>query len=121
MDRIGGLPVFVPIMSKPELSIIIPTLNEAENLPLLLGDLERQKGLHFEVIVTDGGSADETSQFADDFFVAGRFTIVPFLKSHDEVKILEELDDELERSIKAIAYDENLSTIISGKNDIIYK
>lgn len=80
MDRIGGLPVFIPgargllIMPKPDLSIIIPTLNEAENLPLLLGDLEDQNGLHFEVIVTDGGSADGTGLFAADFFVAGRLT-----------------------------------------------
>lgn len=61
-------------MSKPNLSIIIPTLNEAENLPLLLDDLERQNGLHFEVIVSDGGSADETRQFAADFFTTGRLT-----------------------------------------------
>jgi rSAM/selenodomain-associated transferase 2 len=72
VGRIGGLPVFVPIMPKPELSIIIPTLNEVENLPLLLSDLERQKGLYCEVIVADGGSVDGTSQFADDFFVAER-------------------------------------------------
>ena len=45
-------------------------------------------------------------------------TIVEFLESHDEVKILEELDDELERSIKAIAYDQKLTTRITGKNDI---
>ncbi len=47
-----------------------------------------------------------------------RGNIITFLESHDEVKILEELDDELERSIKSIAYDENLSTKISGKNEI---
>ncbi len=74
MDRIGGLPVFVPIMPKPDLSIIIPTLNEAENLPLLLGDLERQDGLYIEVIVIDGGSVDGTGVFADDFFAAARLT-----------------------------------------------
>ena len=49
--------------------------------------------------------------------VPGR-VIIEFLKSHDEVKILEELDDELERSIKAIAYDQQISTKITGKNDI---
>ncbi|MBW1634952.1 MAG: indolepyruvate ferredoxin oxidoreductase subunit alpha [Deltaproteobacteria bacterium] len=45
-------------------------------------------------------------------------TIIKFLKSHDEVKIVEELDDELERSIKAIAYDQHLTTRITGKSDI---
>ena len=74
-DRLlGGLPVFVPIMLKPDLSIIIPTLNEAENLPLLLGDLELQSGLSFEVIVTDGGSVDGTGLLADGFFSADHLT-----------------------------------------------
>jgi len=41
--------------------------------------------------------------------------ILEFLKSHDEVKILEELDDELERSIKAIAYDHQITVKITGK------
>lgn len=45
-------------------------------------------------------------------------TIIDFLKSHDEVKILEELDDELERSIKAIAYEQQITIKIIGKNDI---
>jgi len=44
--------------------------------------------------------------------------IATFLRSHDEVKILEELDDELERSIKALAYDLQLPTKITGKNGI---
>jgi indolepyruvate ferredoxin oxidoreductase, alpha subunit len=43
-------------------------------------------------------------------------TIAAFLRSHDEVKVLEELDDELERSIKALAYDLQLTTRIIGKN-----
>lgn len=47
-----------------------------------------------------------------------RRTIVDFLKKHEEVKVLEELDDELERSIKAIAYDLGLPTRIIGKNDL---
>lgn len=44
--------------------------------------------------------------------------IIRFLKSHEEIKVLEELDDELERSIKAIAFDNRLNTKISGKNGI---
>lgn len=44
-------------------------------------------------------------------------TIIRFLKAHDEVKILEELDTELERSIKALAFDHKLTTQIHGKKD----
>jgi indolepyruvate ferredoxin oxidoreductase alpha subunit len=44
--------------------------------------------------------------------------IIDFLQNHDEVMVLEELDDELERSVKALAYDNKLTTNISGKNKI---
>jgi len=44
--------------------------------------------------------------------------IVDFLSRHKEVKILEELDDILEKEIKAFAYDNNLNTKIIGKKDI---
>jgi indolepyruvate ferredoxin oxidoreductase alpha subunit len=44
--------------------------------------------------------------------------ILQFLKAHKEVKILEELDDVLEREIKAFAYDNGLSTRILGKGDL---
>lgn len=57
---------------KPELSIIIPTLNEAEALPLLLADLARQRGLVCEVIVVDGGSDDATCQLAQEMFASTR-------------------------------------------------
>jgi len=43
--------------------------------------------------------------------------IADFLRSHEEVKILEELDDILEKEVKAIAYDLKLSTAIYGKMD----
>lgn len=42
------------------LSIVIPTLNEAAVLPLLLEDLRRQIYRDFEVIVVDGRSTDST-------------------------------------------------------------
>lgn len=44
-------------------SVIIPTLDEAEALPRLLGDLAREDTAH-EVIVADGGSADATVEIA---------------------------------------------------------
>ena len=42
------------------LSIIIPTLNEAAHLPLLLGDLKKQQHISIEIVVGDGGSTDAT-------------------------------------------------------------
>lgn len=47
-----------------------------------------------------------------------RGRIADFLRAHGEVKILEELDDVLEREIKAIAYEEGISTKITGKTDL---
>lgn len=43
----------------PELSIVVPILNEEEQLRCLLTDLMRQEGLDFEVILSDGGSSDQ--------------------------------------------------------------
>jgi len=43
-------------------------------------------------------------------------TILAYLQDHEEVKILEELDDTLERSVKALAYDNGVTTKILGKN-----
>ena len=43
-------------------------------------------------------------------------TILAFLQDHEEIKILEELDDTLERSVKALAYDSGTTTKIIGKN-----
>ena len=47
----------------PTLSIIIPTLNEALNLPLLLSDLNAWP-YDFELIIVDGGSEDLTIPIA---------------------------------------------------------
>jgi rSAM/selenodomain-associated transferase 2 len=48
----------------PDLSVIIPTLNEAECLPLLLDDLAAQTGVSLEVLVSDGNSIDGTREIA---------------------------------------------------------
>lgn len=53
------------VSHQPLLSVIIPALNEAETLPLLLGDLRRQQGLRLEVLIGDGGSTDGTRQVAE--------------------------------------------------------
>ena len=44
-----------------------------------------------------------------------REPVLRFLSAHEEVKVLEELDDVLEKEIKSIAYDEGLKTRIIGK------
>lgn len=59
--------------SAPLLSIIIPTLNEAESLPLLLADIRGQRGISLEVFVADGGSSDDTEAEA----LAGGARFVP--------------------------------------------
>lgn len=51
-------------MSRPVLSVVIPALDEAAALPRLLGALAAQRGVSFEVIVADGGSADGTPDVA---------------------------------------------------------
>ncbi len=52
-------------MPQPLLSIVIPTLNEADVLPDLLGDLKKQRNIFLEIIVGDGGSSDATRSVAE--------------------------------------------------------
>ena len=63
-------------MATPFISVIIPTVDEAEHLPALLADLTLQSGIRLEVIVGDGGSSDATEAVATGsgarFVVAGR-------------------------------------------------
>lgn len=51
------------------LSIIIPTLNEADHLPALLSDLHKQQEIKFEIIIGDGGSTDASLTIAEAFGV----------------------------------------------------
>lgn len=51
----------------PVVSIIIPTLNEAEVLPETLAVLQTVREQGVEIIVVDGGSADNTTQYTDGF------------------------------------------------------
>lgn len=44
--------------------------------------------------------------------------IIDFLKNHEEVKILEELDDIMEKEIKALAFENKINVEIIGKIDI---
>ena len=48
------------------LSIIIPTLNEEQQIQKLLLQLSTQRNVSFEIIVSDGGSKDATLKIAKD-------------------------------------------------------
>jgi len=45
-------------MSKPELSIVVPILNERAELPEFMAFLQRQEQVDFELLLVDGGSQD---------------------------------------------------------------
>lgn len=47
-----------------DVSIIVPAYNEARNLPKLLADLRKLRGMTTEIIVVDDGSRDRTAQVA---------------------------------------------------------
>jgi rSAM/selenodomain-associated transferase 2 len=55
--------------------VIIPTLNEAEHLPMLLADLARQQQISLEIIIGDGGSTDATEAVATR--LGARFVTAP--------------------------------------------
>jgi rSAM/selenodomain-associated transferase 2 len=60
---------------QPDLSVVIPALNEAAHLPYLLQDLSWQKNIQFEVIVVDGGSTDTTVEQCREFSTNSTFKI----------------------------------------------
>jgi dolichol-phosphate mannosyltransferase len=58
-----------------DLTIVIPALNEAQNITLLiktLSESSRELGLEFEILVIDGGSEDETRRIAQESATAVR-------------------------------------------------
>ena len=50
------------ITTPPDISLIVPLLNEAAELPGLFASLSAQEGVRFEVILCDGGSSDGSQQ-----------------------------------------------------------
>jgi len=56
-------------MTQPFFSIIIPTLNEEENIENLLADIKRQTYNEYEIIVSDGNSNDNTVKIVKKFDV----------------------------------------------------
>jgi rSAM/selenodomain-associated transferase 2 len=57
-------------MKPPLLSVIIPTIDEEKQLPLLLQELAAQRDIPLEIIVADGGSIDATCAVAAEFKAA---------------------------------------------------
>lgn len=58
-----------------QLSIIVPILDEAAILPALFATLAAQQGVRFELILSDGGSCDDTRRYAAQLADASRFTV----------------------------------------------
>lgn len=52
-------------MDRPNLSIIIPTINEAERLPSLIEGFKDYRDSYWELVVADGGSTDNTVAVAN--------------------------------------------------------
>lgn len=48
------------------ISIIVPVLNEAQNIEAFLKQIKQQKG-NYEIIIVDGGSSDDTIKIAHDY------------------------------------------------------
>ncbi|MFN8671111.1 MAG: glycosyltransferase [Candidatus Sericytochromatia bacterium] len=60
----------VPLKSKysePEVSIVMPTYNRANNLIYVLGALTKQNFKNFELILVDDGSTDSTKEVVNSF------------------------------------------------------
>lgn len=56
----------VKVQTEPLISVVIPTLNEAEGVERALQSVRRQAPAH-EIIVADGGSRDETTAIAGQY------------------------------------------------------
>ena len=55
------------VINKPQISIVVPTFNEADNIALLLVDIKQAlQGFNFEVVVIDDGT-DKTAEIAMRF------------------------------------------------------
>jgi indolepyruvate ferredoxin oxidoreductase alpha subunit len=72
--------------------------------------------LSAEAVLTEIDEAPEVLKLALSYPLA-RKTVIDFLNSHDEVFVLEELDNLMEMEVKALAYDAGLKTRIIGKAD----
>lgn len=72
LQAVGTIPQAVP-QARPELSVVIPVYNEAENLPTLYQRLDttlRGLGLRYEIIFVDDGSRDGSLAMLEDLVAA---------------------------------------------------
>jgi indolepyruvate ferredoxin oxidoreductase alpha subunit len=67
-------------------------------------------------VLEDAGAPPDVLKL-DLVYPLPRDTVAAFCAAHDEVKVLEELDDFLEQEIKALAYERGLTTRIIGKQE----
>ena len=67
MSRIENIVSQQKINLGPKISVIVPTKNEQERLPLLLKSIESQTYSNIEVIVADSMNIDRTEQIARKF------------------------------------------------------
>ncbi len=71
------LPVFRPEL-RPEVSVVLPCLNEAETLAICIGQVQamfQECGIHGEIIVADNGSTDGSREIAEA--MGARIVLVP--------------------------------------------
>ena len=59
----------------PDISLIVPILNEAPELPGLFASLTAQEGAPFEVILCDGGSSDGSQQLCHELGADAPFAV----------------------------------------------
>ena len=73
------------------ISVIIPTLNESENLPRLINVLGQQGRADLEIIVADGGSRDDTTRIAQPLVSStNRSHLLPMIFAMPSSLFLEE-------------------------------
>jgi len=54
-------------MVKPQITIVVPTLNEGGSIRFLLESVGKQKNVNAEIVVVDGGSTDNTVPIAENY------------------------------------------------------
>ena len=54
-----------------KVSVVIPALNEADSIRGLLENLLNQTVKPDEIVITDGGSTDDTAQIVEEFIASG--------------------------------------------------
>lgn len=59
----------------PDISLIVPLLNEAAELPGLFASLAAQEGVNLEVILCDGGSSDGSQRLSSELGAKAAFAV----------------------------------------------